>query len=316
MSNNPLVTVITPVYNGAAYLEECITSVQRQTYENWRYKIIDNQSTDGSLEIARRYAESDPRIEVLRNERFLDLMDNWNHAVSQLDDEAKYCKIVHADDWLFPECLTDMVGLAEDNPGVGIVSAYRLEEDRPGLGRLPFGQTVTSGEEICRSEFERRVFVFGSPSNILMRADLVRKHQPFYDTDLLHADKDAALRLLLESDLGFVFKILTFTRRHNESQTSKSILFNTKKSEDLLLLKRYGPLLYSKQQAEQLLAERLRNHYRFLARSVFERKGKAFWDYQRDILKRLGSPLHYGKLIQAVFIEGLNVKETLKALRH
>ncbi len=316
MNPEPLVTVITPVYNGADYLDACIRSVQAQSYPHWRYKIIDNQSTDGSLEIASRYAAGDSRIEVSRNTRFLDLMDNWNHALSQLDADARYCKVVHADDWLFPECLAEMVALAEANPGVGVVSAYRVEEDRPGLGqRLPYGQAVTPGQEVCRGELENRMFVLGSPSNILLRADKMRDQRPFYDAALLHADKDAALRLLMETDLGFVFKVLTFTRRHNESQTSKSRLFDTRRSEDLLLLRRYAPRLYSESQARQIFERRLNSHYRFLARALFERKNKAFWDYQRDILARAEAPFRYSRLIRAAAVEGLNIRDTLKALR-
>ena len=50
----PKVMVLTPVYNGAAYLRECIESVLAQDYQNWEYLIVDNCSTDGCPEIAAR----------------------------------------------------------------------------------------------------------------------------------------------------------------------------------------------------------------------------------------------------------------------
>ena len=72
MTGGPLVSVVTPVYNGAAFVSECIESVLAQTYENWEYVIVDNCSTDGTAEIAAGYASSDPRIRLVANDRFLE----------------------------------------------------------------------------------------------------------------------------------------------------------------------------------------------------------------------------------------------------
>src|SRR5207253_1987094 len=52
-ASRPLVSIVTPVYNEAEYLAECIENDLAQTYENWHYTSIDSCSTDGSLEIAR-----------------------------------------------------------------------------------------------------------------------------------------------------------------------------------------------------------------------------------------------------------------------
>ncbi len=58
----PLVCVLTPVYNGADFIEQCIESVLAQSFTNYEYIIINNCSTDNTLEIARRYAAKDSRI--------------------------------------------------------------------------------------------------------------------------------------------------------------------------------------------------------------------------------------------------------------
>ena len=78
--NCPLVTVLTPVYNGEAYFAECIESVLSQTYQNFEYIIVNNCSTDRSLEIAKTYAARDSRVRIHTNEKFVDVIANHNTA--------------------------------------------------------------------------------------------------------------------------------------------------------------------------------------------------------------------------------------------
>ena len=136
-TTQPLVTVLTPVYNGEKYLAECIESVLAQTYSNWEYCIINNRSTDRSLEIANSYAARDPRVRVITNVEFVGIIENHNIAFRQVSTESKYCKVLHAPDWLFPDCLTKMVELAEANPSVAIVGAYSLKNDKVICDGLP-----------------------------------------------------------------------------------------------------------------------------------------------------------------------------------
>src|ERR1700691_5462259 len=108
----PLVSIVTPVYNEASYLGECIESVLAQTYQNWNYTIVDNCSTDGTLEVALRYAERDRRIRVHRNSQLLSVIPNHNTALRQISPDCKYCKFVFGDDWIFPGCVEQMVAVA------------------------------------------------------------------------------------------------------------------------------------------------------------------------------------------------------------
>ena len=141
----PLVSIVTPVYNNEEYLAECIESVLAQTYQNWDYIIVNNCSTDKSGEIARRYAAKNPRIRVHDNQQFLRAVPNHNLALRQISPESKYCKIVFADDWIFPHCIEEMVAVAEEHSSVGIVGAYGLQEHEILLERAAVPQPDGAG---------------------------------------------------------------------------------------------------------------------------------------------------------------------------
>ncbi|RME57159.1 glycosyltransferase, partial [Candidatus Parcubacteria bacterium] len=92
-------TVVTPVLNGEKYLAETIESVIGQSYPHWRYFIMDGGSTDKSLEIAYRYAESDERITVVsgKDKGMYDAVFKGFEM-----DDGEICCWINADDKFFP----------------------------------------------------------------------------------------------------------------------------------------------------------------------------------------------------------------------
>ena len=242
--------MVTPVYNGADVIEECIESVLAQTYDSWEHVIVDNCSTDGTREIARRYADGDARIRLVTPEEFVGVVESGNRSLREISPDSTYTKVVHADDWLFPECLERMVGLCEENPSVGVVSAYRLEETRVTLTGLPHSITVIPGREMARSILLGGPYpqLFGSPSSLLIRSDLIRSRDPFYDVQFdisedhpFTEDLAACLEILRDSDFGFVHQVLTFTRRNEDSPFSRFARLRANIPEHLNLIVEYGP---------------------------------------------------------------------------
>ena len=100
----PLVSVVTPVYNTEEYIRECIESVLAQTYGNFEYIIVNNCSMDNTGEIAESYAKKDSRLRIYHNKQHLSQVENYNTALEQISPHSKYCKLVQADDWIFPCC--------------------------------------------------------------------------------------------------------------------------------------------------------------------------------------------------------------------
>src|SRR5207245_2327968 len=148
MHEEPLVSVVTPVYNGESFLAVCIESVLMQTFRNFEYILVNNCSTDRSLDIALHYAKRDSRIRVHSNDSFVGVIENHNIAFSLISPAAKYCKVVSADDFLFPECITRMVEVAEANPSVGIVGSYQLSGSYIRWQGFQYPRTVLPGLEL------------------------------------------------------------------------------------------------------------------------------------------------------------------------
>jgi len=316
--DQPLVSVITPVYNGAEYLVECIESVLAQTYQNWEYVIVDNRSTDETVQIARRYAAKDRRIRVHENQEFLSAIANHNNALRQISPASKYCKVVFGDDWIFPECLEKMVALAEEHPTIGLVSAYALKGDEVAWDGLSYGSRFVSGHDICRRHFLQRLYVFGSATTVLYRADLIRDRRVFYNIANIHADTEVCFDLLRTSDFGFVHQVLTFTRVRPESLREMSNDLQTDLSGWLRTLTTFGRSFLNADEFETLLRQHLASYYRFLGKSLLRRRGKNFWAYHRKQLS--DSHVGYSRfrvflgLITVVLRAALNPGETLTKL--
>ena len=278
---DPLVSVITPVYNGAEYLAECIESVQRQTYQNWEYIILNNASTDQTLEIAQTYARADQRIRVHSNEALLDIISNHNSAFRLISPSTKYCKIVSADDWLFPECLSRMIEVAEANPSIGLVGSYQMSgggNDRNDWcvkwDNVVYRSSIISGRDICRSHFLGGRYIFGTPTSLLYRAGLVRREANFYPNSSAEADTSACYNMLRDTDFGFVHQVLSYERDQHVRTTTRSRSMNAYALSRLCDLLTYGELYLSADERSKRSLELWNEYYVFLAKSLLQRRNE------------------------------------------
>jgi glycosyltransferase involved in cell wall biosynthesis len=266
---HPLVSVVTPVYNGAEYLEECMESVLRQTYANWEYTVVDNASTDATPEIVARYAARDARVRHLRFEDLVPANANHNRAFGAIAAESEFCKVVQADDWLYPECLERMVGVAVTSDNVSLVSAYRLWDREVDLVGVPYTREVVSGREILRQSLLGGPYVTGAPTALLYRSRLVRERTPFYKEEgLLHADTEAAYWMLTRGDFACVHQVLTFARRQAGAWMEWSSAMSTTGVENLRLLLRYGPEVLTEEEYRSRLRLELRSYAWWHVRQV------------------------------------------------
>ena len=319
-SSEPLVSVITPVYNGEKLLAECIRSVLAQTYSNFEYTIVNNCSTDRTLEIAESFARQDSRIRIHNNTEFLSVVDSHNKAFSLIPDGAKYCKDIDADDWLYPNCIAEMVQLAEQYPTVGMVTSYVLCGNRVGWDGLPYPSTFMKGRDVCRLRLLKGLKVFGGPSASLLRCTVVKEYQPFYKLGNYHGDTEAYLDLLQKYDFGFLHQVLSYNRKGGEDSRTTGYLqrVNSYPAADVEELVRFGPIYLTEEEQKLRLREATKAYYRFLAQSVLELRDKELWDYHRGRLHELGVGIDYFKLSRYVLYRMvdylLNPKRTIEGL--
>jgi glycosyltransferase involved in cell wall biosynthesis len=222
--DQPLVTICVPVYNGEKYLHECLNSILLQTYSNWECVVNNNCSTDKSLEIAQNFSDRDSRFKIFSNDTFISVVPNWNKVFSHTNTNAKYLKMVQADDWIFPEYIDSMVKLFETDPQIGICSAYRIDS----INVLPinfniYDGKVFSGNEILYKHLSHQLDIVGSITTVMYSMQYLSRLERYpyiFDETKYHVDTELDYEIMYMSKVGFVPQILSYTRRHKESGTS------------------------------------------------------------------------------------------------
>lgn len=305
MNNAPLVSVVTPVYNGGKYLDDCIRSVRSQTYTVFEHVILDNGSTDDTGLIAAAHAARDPRIKLFRNPRTLPVIENWNLANAQMSPASAFCKTLHADDLLYPDCIERMVELAQRHPEAGVIGALRHRGARIQCGGLSKGREVFSGMEVARLFLRGEVFAF-APTSGMVRTALMPNRGAFFPPGYLHADLAAYFNVLDRTRFGFVDAVLSFSREHEDSITATvADRRRTLLREALFMLREYGPRYFAADELREIEDDYLRRYYRILVRAAATRPDRAFFRYHLDGLRKAGSVPGPRQIAAAVMSEAL-----------
>lgn len=280
----PLVSVVTPVRNGAAFIRECIESVQAQDYRDYEHIIVDNCSTDHTADLAERYAADDRRIRVIRNSRAVPMIENWNTALAAVSLDSVWCKTLHGDDYLYEGCLRKMVAVGRD-PAIGVVGSLRNRGARIECEGLPAGIVKFSGREIACGFLTRKVFAV-APTSGMIRTELVRSRRPFYPVKYLHADIAAYLDILDLTHFGFIPEVLAFSRLHSASVTST--LAEQKKTierEWMMLLDEFGDRYFAPYELRLLKQEQVRRSLKVICKGMAQGKGADFVAYHLEAVK-------------------------------
>jgi glycosyltransferase involved in cell wall biosynthesis len=230
-TNGLTVSIGVPVYNGGLFLHECLDSILKQSLGDWECVVIDNQSDDNSYEIAREFELKDKRFKVIKNKDFVPLADNWNNAFTFANPNARYYKLLQADDWMFPNFLEEAVKVFEKDPGIGVISSYRLAGNRVDCDGLDvYDGHVFDGRDILYRQLTRTLDISGDISTLMFSYEHLKKlsYYPRIFDGKYHVDTELFYDMCDVSNVGFVYQVISYTRRHPGSQTTTTVFkYNT-----------------------------------------------------------------------------------------
>lgn len=213
--NNPKVSVLIPSFNYANFLPEAIESVLSQTYQDFEIIVVDNSSTDNTVEVVNSYIKKDSRIKLYVNEENIGMFRNYNQALTYANGE--YIKFLNADDKFKPTILEKFTNILENNKNVSIVTSKRrrFEDDNDVLDSGFSG--IPDRKLILKEVFKRGNFI-GEPTSVMFRKkDL---NVGTFNIDLkMTADFDMWVKLIEIGDIYFVDEVLSYFRIHKGQGT-------------------------------------------------------------------------------------------------
>lgn len=170
--NQPLVSVIMPVYNCERFLTEAIESVISQSYQNWELLIVDDGSKDKSVLIIESYVEKDSRIRLYKNESGEHGPGiARNYGMEHIS--GKYTYFIDSDDWIEKDLLQDTVTLAEKTNADIVPFGFVIEDNGKQIkkplkpcGNFEFQDFKSIANEIIRGTW--------SECHELIRSDLLQ----------------------------------------------------------------------------------------------------------------------------------------------
>jgi glycosyltransferase involved in cell wall biosynthesis len=224
-----LVSLCIPTYNGAEHLRECLDSAIAQTYPSLEILILDDCSTDETVEIATNYARQHARIRVIRNDENRGLVGNWNRCVDLARGE--WIKFLFQDDYLEPSCVETMRKssthpivfcrrkfLFANGTNPEIELAYRRI---PDLVDLFPEHTDVRAEQICELFSTEHRNVFGEPTSALLHRSAFERFGYFNPSLRQICDLEYWIRVASNTGVSIVAEQLA-TFRYHSSSTSAS----------------------------------------------------------------------------------------------
>ena len=216
------VDVVVPCYNYARFLRDCVTSIFAQGISDVRVLIIDNASTDNSVDIARELAAEDSRITVSAHPKNVGPHASFNEGIDWASSE--YFMLLCSDDVLPPGALASMVSILDQNPNAGFACGQDIEWHT----NTPMPSEVSTPRATDWSVCEGRAFIYErckyperpvAYSFVLCRTS-VQKAAGHYKTELPYStDFEMLLRLACFGSVASTQSVIGIRRLHDNNRS-------------------------------------------------------------------------------------------------
>lgn len=205
----PLLTVFTPVFNLEKYIEETIKSILSQSFTDFEYILIDDCSTDKSVEIIEGF--KDPRIKLIKNEKNQGISYNRNFALDIA--KGKYIAMIDGDDIAMPNRLIEQIQFLEQNHDYGIIGTEIIKIDKEGEQIDNIVKYELPDDEIpSRMLFNNYI----ATSSTMIRLSTIGDIR-FKKEFVVAEDYEVWIQLIRKSKIGHIRLPLTKYRIHSDS---------------------------------------------------------------------------------------------------
>jgi glycosyltransferase involved in cell wall biosynthesis len=236
----PLISVVLPVYNRIEYLGQAIDSVLTQTYKNWELIIADDASDENTKEFLAQYNEIS-NIRIYSNPKNLGLFTNLNQAIRQSKGECLL--LLCSDDLLLPECLQNSLSFLRNNSQVEIVlSAFKVidlnGEELPSASIFYYNQIISQTSQLLNSNevlplLLQHGSINGNLSGMFFTRKLYEKVGGFREDSVQIADWEWVYRVAKITPI-FMSKIPVAVIRSHQKQLSAVNFKNLRNSLEVI----------------------------------------------------------------------------------
>jgi glycosyltransferase involved in cell wall biosynthesis len=215
------ITIAIPCYNAEKYIDQTIQSVLNQSYKNFIFLIIDNNSKDKTVKIIKKF--KDRRIKIIRNKKNIGMFQNMNKCIKLT--KTPYLKILASDDLISPNCLEENIKILEKYPSVNLVYNSSIVINEKGkyiFTRKYFNKDKKiNGGVLINLILKSGRNPIGEPSCVTFRTKIVKKKRLYFNTDFKYvSDLDFWIKILKNGDAYYINKVLNFFRLHKTSATT------------------------------------------------------------------------------------------------
>ena len=208
------VSVIVPNYNCEKFIEETVNSVINQTYKNWELLIVDDCSTDGSVEVIKKLQAADGRIKLFINEKNSGAAASRNKALKEAS--GKWIAFLDSDDLWLPDKLEKQIAFMEENGYKFSYTAYEhIDENSNSLNVRVTGPKVLS---------KRKMFRYCYPGCLTVMYDSSDVGAVQIPDEIANGENDYAiwLKVCKAYKCYYLNEILSLYRVRNSSLSHKS----------------------------------------------------------------------------------------------